>query len=85
MGTGDRVTRVQVVSVNVGMPRDVEWRGKPVRTGTFKSPVTGPVRTGALNLAGDGQADLRLRAPRAPPPLPTLGPEWREAFQRRLE
>lgn len=46
--------------MNVGTPRDLEWRGKPVRTGIFKSPVAGPVKTGELNLAGDAQADLSV-------------------------
>ncbi len=49
-----------IVSVNVGLPREVEWRGERVRTGIFKSPVAGPVRVGRLNLEGDGQADLDL-------------------------
>src|SRR4030095_9526951 len=35
---------VRVVSVNVGRPREVEWRGRTVRTSIFKEPVTGPVR-----------------------------------------
>jgi MOSC domain-containing protein YiiM len=47
-----------VVSVNVGLPRDVEWRGKTVRTAIWKQPVAGRVFAGRLNLAGDGQADL---------------------------
>jgi len=48
----------RVVSVNVGMPRDVPWRGKLVRTAIWKRPVDGRVFAGRLNLAGDGQADL---------------------------
>ena len=47
-----------VVSVNVGLPRDVEWRGKTVRTAIWKQPVAGRVFAGRLNLAGDGQAYL---------------------------
>ena len=47
-----------VVSVNVGLPRDVEWRGKTVRTAIWKQPVAGRVFAARLNLAGDGQADL---------------------------
>jgi ferredoxin-NADP reductase/MOSC domain-containing protein YiiM/ferredoxin len=46
-----------VVSVNAGLPRDVEWRGKSVRTGIWKQPVPGRVFAGRLNLVGDGQAD----------------------------
>jgi ferredoxin-NADP reductase/MOSC domain-containing protein YiiM/ferredoxin len=48
----------KVVSVNVGLPRDVPWRGKMVRTAIWKRPVDGRVFAGRLNLAGDGQADL---------------------------
>jgi MOSC domain-containing protein YiiM len=47
-----------VVSVNVGVPDDVEWQGKTVRTAIWKRPVTGRVLAGRLNLAGDAQADL---------------------------
>jgi ferredoxin-NADP reductase/MOSC domain-containing protein YiiM len=48
----------RLVSVNVGMPRDVSWRGRTVFTGVFKDPVTGPRRVRRLNLDGDGQGDL---------------------------
>jgi ferredoxin-NADP reductase/MOSC domain-containing protein YiiM len=48
----------RVVSVNVGMPRDVPWHGKLVRTAIWKRPLHGRVFAGRLNLAGDGQADL---------------------------
>jgi ferredoxin-NADP reductase/MOSC domain-containing protein YiiM len=47
-----------LVSVNVGMPRDVAWRGRTVFTGVFKDPVTGPRRVRRLNIDGDGQGDL---------------------------
>ncbi|MEI9986303.1 MAG: MOSC and FAD-binding oxidoreductase domain-containing protein [Aliidongia sp.] len=47
-----------VVSVNVGLPREVEWRGKTVRTGIWKQPVQGRVFARRLSLEGDGQADL---------------------------
>ena len=47
-----------LVSVNVGMPKDVPWHGKTVFTGVFKDPVTGPRRVGKLNIDGDGQGDL---------------------------
>jgi MOSC domain-containing protein YiiM len=52
--------RPSLVSVNVGLPREVEWRGRRVRTGIWKEPVAGPVRVGRLNLEGDGQADSRV-------------------------
>ena len=51
---------MKVLSVNVGVPREVFWRGKPVTTGIFKDPVAGRVPIRALNLDGDRQADLRV-------------------------
>jgi len=51
---------MRVLSVNVGRPRDVEWRGKTVRTSIFKDPVAGPVAVSRLNLAGDEQSDLSV-------------------------
>jgi ferredoxin-NADP reductase/MOSC domain-containing protein YiiM/ferredoxin len=47
-----------LISVNVGMPKDVRWQGKTVFTGVFKDPVTGPRRVRKLNVDGDGQGDL---------------------------
>jgi ferredoxin-NADP reductase/MOSC domain-containing protein YiiM/ferredoxin len=47
-----------LVSVNVGMPKDVSWQGKTVFTGVFKDPVAGPRRVRKLNVDGDGQGDL---------------------------
>jgi ferredoxin-NADP reductase/MOSC domain-containing protein YiiM len=47
-----------LLSVNVGQPREVEWRGRTVRTAIWKEPVPGRVHVGRLNVAGDGQADL---------------------------
>jgi ferredoxin-NADP reductase/MOSC domain-containing protein YiiM/ferredoxin len=47
-----------LLSVNVGMPKDVSWQGKTVFTGVFKDPVTGPRHVGRLNVDGDGQGDL---------------------------
>lgn len=48
----------RVLSVNVGLPRDIHWLGRTVRTAIFKEPVAGRIFAGRLNLAGDGQADL---------------------------
>jgi len=48
-----------IVSVNVGLPRDVAWQGKTVRTGVWKTPVTGRILARRLNLDGDGQGDLQ--------------------------
>jgi ferredoxin-NADP reductase/MOSC domain-containing protein YiiM len=47
-----------LLSVNVGMPKDVPWQGRTVFTGVFKDPVTGRRRVGKLNVEGDGQGDL---------------------------
>ena len=47
-----------LISVNVGLPRDVQWRGKTVRTAVWKRPVQGRVMARRLNLDGDGQGDL---------------------------
>ena len=47
-----------LLSVNVGMPKDVAWRGKTVFTGVFKEPVDRPRRVRRLNVDGDGQGDL---------------------------
>jgi ferredoxin-NADP reductase/MOSC domain-containing protein YiiM/ferredoxin len=46
-----------LLSVNVGMPKDVSWQGRTVFTGVFKEPVTGPRRVRTLNVDGDGQGD----------------------------
>jgi MOSC domain-containing protein YiiM len=49
-----------VASVNVGLPREVLWHGKPITTGIWKEPVSGQVTVRRLNLDGDRQADLRV-------------------------
>ena len=48
-----------LLSVNVGLPRDIEWKGRTVHTGICKKPVNGRCRVGRLNLDGDGQGDLQ--------------------------
>ncbi len=47
-----------LVSVNVGMPKDVPWQGNTVHTGVFKYPAAGPQLVRRLNIDGDGQGDL---------------------------
>jgi ferredoxin-NADP reductase/MOSC domain-containing protein YiiM len=49
---------VRLLSVNVGLPRDIAWKGRTVHTGIWKTPVGGRCRVGRLNLDGDGQGDL---------------------------
>src|SRR5438045_5238588 len=53
-------TLMRVVSVNVGLPREVLWKRRTVSTGIFKEPVAGRVMARRLNLDGDRQADLSL-------------------------
>lgn len=57
---GVPMNKTKVVSVNVGLPREVVWKGMSVQTGIFKEPVEGPVMVAPLNLAGDRQADLTV-------------------------
>ena len=47
----------RLVSVNVGLPRDVQWRGRTVHTGVWKRPVAGSHMVRSLNIDGDGQGD----------------------------
>jgi MOSC domain-containing protein YiiM len=51
---------MHVVAVSVGGPREIEWRGRIVRTSIFKTPVAGRVRVGRLNVDGDRQSDLSV-------------------------
>ena len=51
---------MQLLSVNVGRPRTIEWNGRVLTTAIFKQPVAGPVALAAHNLAGDEQADLTV-------------------------
>ena len=51
---------MKLVSVNVGLPREVTWHGRIVTTGIFKEPVDGRVGLRKLNLDGDRQADLTV-------------------------
>ena len=51
---------MKVVSVSVGLPREIEWKGKPVRTSIFKTPVMGRIPVTKLNLEGDQQSDLSV-------------------------
>src|SRR6202021_1102622 len=49
----------KLLSVNVGLPKDVQWEGRTVHTGIWKSPVDGPQTVRRLNTDGDGQGDLQ--------------------------
>jgi ferredoxin-NADP reductase/MOSC domain-containing protein YiiM len=48
----------RLASVNVGLPRDVAWRGETVHTAVWKRPVQGRIAVRRLNVEGDGQGDL---------------------------
>jgi len=52
--------KATLISVNVGLPKAVQWRDEPVITGIFKTPVEGPVALRGYNLEGDQQADLSV-------------------------
>jgi ferredoxin-NADP reductase/MOSC domain-containing protein YiiM len=64
----------RLLSVNVGLPRDIAWKGRTVHTGIWKNPVRGRCRVGRLNLDGDGQGDLNGH-----------GGEQRAAFVYQIE
>ena len=51
---------MKLISVNVGMPRDIIWKGRNVTTGIFKEPVPGRIAVRRENLDGDRQADLTV-------------------------
>jgi MOSC domain-containing protein YiiM len=58
--TGHSRDIMKLLSVNVGLPREVSWQGKLVTTGIFKEPVPERVFLRKLNLEGDRQADLTV-------------------------
>src|SRR3954454_14382082 len=51
---------MQVISINVGLPREVEWRDQLVQTSIYKEPVSGRLRVDRLNIEGDRQSDLTV-------------------------
>ncbi len=51
---------MQLLSINVGLPRELSWLGQTVQTAIIKTPVEGPVNLHTLNLEGDAQTDLRV-------------------------
>jgi MOSC domain-containing protein YiiM len=78
---------MKVVSLNVGRPREVEWRGKPVLTSIFKVPVEGRRHVTRLNVDGDQQSDLSVHGgvDKAVYAYPSEHyPYWRERLAREL-
>jgi MOSC domain-containing protein YiiM len=55
---------MKLLSINVGLPQEIDWRGEPVRTSIFKAPVAGPVHVSTLNVEGDRQSDLSVHGGR---------------------
>ncbi len=51
---------MKIISLNVGLPREIVYKDRSIVTGIFKEPVEGRVRARKLNLDGDRQADLRV-------------------------
>jgi MOSC domain-containing protein YiiM len=78
---------MRVISVNVGMPREVDRRGMKILTGIFKEPVASRLAVRRLNIEGDGQADLTVHGgpDKAVYAYPSehYGP-WREQLGREL-
>src|SRR6266536_3431152 len=56
--TPSEFRKARLLSVNVGLPRDIAWRGETVRTAIWKEPVQGRRMVRRLNVDGDGQGDL---------------------------
>ena len=49
---------MKLISVNAGLPREIDWRGRKVRTSIWETPVESPARVNRLNRDGDRQSDL---------------------------
>ena len=60
MNAESRDPSMKLLSLNVGLPREVSWSSQKVRTAIFKEPVEGAVMLRRLNLDGDRQADLSV-------------------------
>ena len=50
---------MKILSINVGLPKEVKWKGQTVITGIFKSPAKGVLKVDKINIFGDKQADLK--------------------------
>jgi MOSC domain-containing protein YiiM len=55
---------MKLLSINTGLPQEVEWRGQMVLTSIFKSPVAGMVHVARLNIEGDQQSDVSVHGGR---------------------
>jgi MOSC domain-containing protein YiiM len=74
---------MKLLSINVRLPREIEWKGRIVRTSIFKAPVSGRARVATLNVEGDQQSDLTVHGgiDKAVYAYPSEHyPFWREQF-----
>jgi MOSC domain-containing protein YiiM len=62
--SGEGQGQMKLMSLNIGLPRNVTWHGRSVTTGIFKEPVQSRVFLRKLNLDGDRQADLSVHGGR---------------------
>ncbi|QDK36564.1 MOSC domain-containing protein [Bdellovibrio sp. NC01] len=51
---------MKILSIQVGLPKTIQFKGKDITTGIFKNPIAGPVKVEKLNIVGDRQADLTV-------------------------
>ena len=72
---------MKLISINVGLPREVSWRGKTISTAIWKDPVAGRVHVSRTNVAGDRQADPSVHG--APDMTVYAYPSEHYAFWRR--
>ena len=72
---------MRLLSVNVGLPREIEWRGRSVTTSIWKAPANGRVLVRALNVAGDQQSDLTVHG--GPDKAVYIYPSEHYAFWRK--
>ena len=62
----------KIISINLGRPKTINWKGEIVATAIFKEPVMGSVKVGFEGLEGDQQADLWVHGGKKKPFMPTL-------------
>jgi hypothetical protein len=55
----NKLSLMKVLSINVSLPKEVDWHGRKITTSIFKTPVEGRRHVGKLNIEGDGQSDLQ--------------------------
>lgn len=79
---------MEIISLNVGRPVTVDYRGKPIETGIYKMPVEGSVRLNSTGFEGDAQADLKHHGgpDKAVCAYPIEHyPYWEQQLEKKLE